>query len=82
MGFWYISIDIIDCILIYYFLKYKSKYCCDEWKINIVMFKMFRDLMFLYCSLKDILFNYIKIFCYDIFLIIIYNVMDVIDLVK
>lgn len=46
------------------------------------MFKMFRDLMFLYCSLKDILLNYIKIFCYDIFLIIIYNVMDVIDLVK
>lgn len=38
--------------------------------------------MFLYCSLKDTLLNYIKTPCYDISSITTHNATDVTDLVK
>lgn len=48
----------------------------------IVPFLLFRDLIFLYYSLRDTLLKYIKTPCYDISSITTHNATDVTDLIK
>lgn len=46
------------------------------------MFKMFRDLIFLYYSLRDTLLIYNRTPCYDISSITTHNATDITDLIK
>lgn len=57
-------------------------HCHDEWKIDSAIFLLFRDLIFLYYSLRDTLLKYIKTPCYDISSITTHNATDVTDLIK
>lgn len=51
-------------------------------EIDIAIFQLFRDLIFLYYSLRDTLLKYDKTPCYDISSITTYNATDVTDLIK